>query len=423
MTNPTPTTDPSWDGERTTLLDYLFGGTERVSLDDIKQSLSEYLLHNQKSRFQEALFRLHLTNVITPIIKWVVLALILILLATWPTDVWILSDPELLETYFIWRILLIPGLTILLVALDQVTTVQRHAFFVTFFAISIGIMISGYLFGSVREVPSTFFYVLYGLPVATIFYPGKMPCRILSTLFLAAIYPISFIVGGLIQNSPGAYLGYDHYDIIVNLTLLVSSLSVLFGHSIYHLIRANFFETRKLEEQRQTIQRMADRDDLTDLYNHRKIIDQLREELVRANRYDLVFSLLIIDIDNFKQINDRHGHPTGDRVLSRIAEIITEQTRTADMLGRIGGDEFMVILPDTQTMEATNLAERLRQRMAEEEFVNGHGEQFQVTCSIGLTAVSSADTKPKNVIQRADDALYRAKESGRDCIIRLVDES
>jgi two-component system cell cycle response regulator len=161
------------------------------------------------------------------------------------------------------------------------------------------------------------------------------------------------------------------------------------------------------------IERMAITDGLTGLFNHRKFQEKLYEEFSRMERFANPLSLLLIDIDFFKKINDTHGHPAGDEVLRGVAGVIRETIRNVDTAARYGGEEFAVILPETNHEGAQKMAERLRNAIAGKAFSND-GKGMRVTVSIGATT-SPHDTRNRDeLIEKADQALYHAKRHGRD---------
>jgi diguanylate cyclase (GGDEF)-like protein len=157
------------------------------------------------------------------------------------------------------------------------------------------------------------------------------------------------------------------------------------------------------------------RDGLTGCFNRTHAIEVLDAELRRARRSKLPLSLLMFDLDNFKNINDRHGHLCGDAVLAAIGAIMKSELRGSDVKCRYGGDEFMVILPDTPVGGARQVSDNLRRAIAERPVVWNDG-QITVTASFGITAVNTADHDPRSAIARADSALYRAKQVGRNAI-------
>lgn len=157
----------------------------------------------------------------------------------------------------------------------------------------------------------------------------------------------------------------------------------------------------------------ATRDSLTDLPNRRLLFDEGLREIDRAVRNHSPLSVLMVDIDNFKQLNDRFGHATGDQVLKRIAEVIRHELRHQDLPARYGGEEFAVLLPDTPVEGAAQLAEKLRQRIADEFFDSFQRDAFAVTVSVGC-AQHAEGNKFNQLLGTADEALCRAKAGGRN---------
>jgi two-component system cell cycle response regulator len=162
---------------------------------------------------------------------------------------------------------------------------------------------------------------------------------------------------------------------------------------------------------------LAVRDGLTGLFNHRHSLELLVHECDRASRYPGHVSLLMIDIDHFKEVNDRHGHQAGDHVLREVAALLREGVRNVDVLGRYGGEEFIAILPHTEREDAQLLAERLRQSIAEHAFRVGDAE-VRATVSIGVaTWPSDQIAASAELVREADRALYRAKAEGRNRVV------
>ncbi len=161
------------------------------------------------------------------------------------------------------------------------------------------------------------------------------------------------------------------------------------------------------------IELMATTDGLTGIFNHRIFQEKLTDELKRSERYSTPLSLLLVDIDYFKKVNDVYGHPAGDLVLKGVAKILKYEVRDVDIAARYGGEEFAVILPGTDSRGAKNFAERLRKAIMTEVFL-ADGKTLKVTASIGIaTAPADAQTK-ENLIERTDQALYHAKHQGRN---------
>lgn len=162
------------------------------------------------------------------------------------------------------------------------------------------------------------------------------------------------------------------------------------------------------------LERLATTDSLTGLFNRRHFMERLGVEVVRAQRYSSPLTLLMMDLDHFKRVNDTYGHLVGDDVLSKTGDLIREIVRVTDIPGRFGGEEFCIIMPETDMQGAQTFGERLRKRMADEECVSASGQSFRVTCSIGIALLNGSVRETNDLLAAADQALYRAKEMGRD---------
>jgi diguanylate cyclase (GGDEF)-like protein len=171
--------------------------------------------------------------------------------------------------------------------------------------------------------------------------------------------------------------------------------------------------TRELVEKNKELEVLSVTDKLTGLFNRRKIDQVLDEELIRARRYDVDFCVIIVDLDHFKRVNDSHGHAAGDEVLVRLGQILRHTTRDADALGRLGGEEFLVVCRHSPLDMTLALANKIRAAIAAHDFTGiGH-----VTASFGVAACRGDDSAA-SLLARADAALYRAKDGGRNNVER-----
>ncbi|MFH1539493.1 MAG: diguanylate cyclase [bacterium] len=162
------------------------------------------------------------------------------------------------------------------------------------------------------------------------------------------------------------------------------------------------------------IKEFAIADGLTGLYNHRYFQEQLEKEFSRARRYNLSLSLVMLDIDHFKDVNDSCGHQFGDTVLKAISGILRRSVRDIDLVGRYGGEEFVMILPETQKKNSRIVAERIRAKVEEQCFNSGSGER-RITVSIGISGYPDDNIQTRlDLIAKADSALYDAKNKGRN---------
>jgi two-component system cell cycle response regulator len=166
---------------------------------------------------------------------------------------------------------------------------------------------------------------------------------------------------------------------------------------------------------------MSTKDPLTGLYNRRCFMEGLDRELARAKRYQSEVVLCMLDLDHFKKVNDTYGHPAGDAVLSQVGRMLREFMRESDLLCRYGGDEFAIILTNTETEKARIVCERFREMVAWHEFTH-NAFSFHVTVSIGIASYERASNQsPLELIELADQALYRAKNAGRNSVVERTD--
>jgi diguanylate cyclase (GGDEF)-like protein/PAS domain S-box-containing protein len=173
------------------------------------------------------------------------------------------------------------------------------------------------------------------------------------------------------------------------------------------------FENARLIEK---IQRIAITDDLTGLYNRRGLFEIGRLEIERTRRYNLPLSAIMMDIDHFKRVNDKYSHAIGDKVLRSFAKCVKENTRELDIVGRIGGEEFVILLPGSDQRSANKTAARLQDLIAENKTKTGFGD-IRITVSQGVAVMDQSMYDLNDLVQAADRALYRAKETGRNKVV------
>jgi diguanylate cyclase (GGDEF)-like protein len=160
-------------------------------------------------------------------------------------------------------------------------------------------------------------------------------------------------------------------------------------------------------------------DELTEAFNYRYLIQKLQEEKRRAARYRLPLSLIMVDIDHFKKLNDTFGHEEGNQVLKQLAGIIKRCIRDVDIFARYGGEEFAIILPQTTQAEATVIGERIREQVEVAGMELENGIKEKVTVSVGITSFPENGKSEEELVTIADQALYRAKGDGRN-LVRVI---
>lgn len=199
------------------------------------------------------------------------------------------------------------------------------------------------------------------------------------------------------------------------LTVMVTLCHLqLHGESRLLAIVRDFTERKQLEEK---LAELALSDPLTGIANRRHFMTQAENELTRCRRYSQPLSLLMFDLDHFKAINDRHGHQTGDLVLQKVAGICRSGLREVDLLARLGGEEFAILLPQTGGRDARRLADRLRQAIANSPLLCDQGPALSFSVSVGVATLKNDDEKLDALLLRADQRLYQAKAAGRNRVV------
>jgi len=174
----------------------------------------------------------------------------------------------------------------------------------------------------------------------------------------------------------------------------------------------------QLETAQEDLIRIATHDGLTGLYNHRTFYALLSDELSRSMRFKRVFSLLLIDIDHFKRVNDVHGHLAGDSVLRQLSKLLGSEARAIDRVCRYGGEEICILMPEADLEAATKFAERLRMAVAEKSFELDGGNSITLTVSIGVATWPTHADNAHALVAAADRAMYLAKDGGRNKVVR-----
>lgn len=187
---------------------------------------------------------------------------------------------------------------------------------------------------------------------------------------------------------------------------LLSRLCILSAQYALEISKARLYEK---------LQSLAITDGLTRVTRRYHFQERYNEEVSRSKRHNLNLSVLMIDIDHFKNFNERYGHLYGDAVLIEVARILKQGIREVDLLCRYGGEEFVIMLPETTKPQAKIVAERLRQNIAQDKF-QAYGESATLTISIGIASLPEDTTEGQELIDKADEALLRAKREGRNCV-------
>jgi diguanylate cyclase (GGDEF)-like protein len=232
-----------------------------------------------------------------------------------------------------------------------------------------------------------------------------------------------FAMAGLIALFVAGYLGYMQIfwaqqvatiDLVVPAVFFFGACFVWLSTFLALQTAMDIMRISRLEKESFT-------DPLTGAYNRRYMEQCLQEEIAKARRYQFDLSLLLLDIDHFKRVNDQHGHQAGDQVLVELSALVAYELRDSDILARYGGEEFLAIVPNTGLADAGKLAERLRRRIEDHDFSTGAKAQpapgISLTVSIGVASYGGSITSEESLIQAADSNLYRAKEQGRNKVV------
>ena len=279
----------------------------------------------------------------------------------------------------------------------------------TLFLIATGLIIAGVILLAMAFVPVR--AIVQQLPAGTV----RARWKTLSGL-------IFMFVSGYIL-----YAFLHGPDMISSIADLVVP-GIFFGGAVFVFMVCALSLKTTLDLRRiYTLEQEVITDPLMGIYNRRYLDRRLAEEIQRARRYELPFSIFLLDIDFFKRINDTYGHQIGDMVLQRLAQVIVDSVRELDVVIRYGGEEILAILPNTRVANAVELAERVRRKVAETMMVVADPKKdrpaIQVTVSIGVTGYRASggwDTTSK-VVERADKALYQAKNQGRNRVVSSED--
>jgi len=186
------------------------------------------------------------------------------------------------------------------------------------------------------------------------------------------------------------------------------------------MLSRNITERKELEFKLRYLSR---HDSLTTLYNRRILDELLKHDIHRAQRYDTALSVCMLDIDHFKQINDTYGHQMGDRVIKELAALLKNSLREIDYSGRYGGEEFVIVLPETPLSHAHNFALRLLKMIAALKFQSEKAVLFSITVSIGVAQLDEEHASYEALIKAADNAMYLAKDAGRNCVKEHLNEA
>jgi len=203
-------------------------------------------------------------------------------------------------------------------------------------------------------------------------------------------------------------------------SLSASSKNNINGQPSVIMLARNVTQTKRLELK---LLHLSRHDPLTNLYNRSVLEEMLENDVHRSRRYNTPLSACMLDIDHFKDINDTYGHHMGDRVLQDLAALLQKSLRDIDYCGRYGGEEFVIVLPQTTLAHASEFAHRLLQQISSLRFQSADNTIFHITASIGVAEFNLHDASHEKLLQAADKAMYLAKNSGRNCVKEYIPSS
>jgi diguanylate cyclase (GGDEF)-like protein len=232
---------------------------------------------------------------------------------------------------------------------------------------------------------------------------GLLPATL---LFTALAVAASLTIYAAIQWASGASIAGSGLWISIFIPAVIAPLFSYFQLKLY-------FE---LDRTRQALQTQAATDELTGAANRRRFLEEAEREFSRAVRYGGAFAILLLDLDDFKEINDRFGHPVGDDLLKQFSQLCQQNIRQDDLFARFGGDEFILLLPEADAASAAEFAERLR-HMLETTPLTGIPGQPVITASMGVVPYHPRFTDIRDLLAAADQALYQAKAGGKNRIV------
>ena len=319
----------------------------------------------------------------------------------WPMDFVVFAhDRHRLHVAFAWRTIIALS-TLLIGLLGPSLRRGGAAAMAAITAFFFGLVSVTFLTASRMGGPTTpWLYAVFAVPLFT-------------TMMLVPLHERLLLVYGALATALGtyfvaepSYVADPHLPAFLGVLAGVSLLFVGVGHMLFAVIRTNF-------EQRQELRRLSRTDSLTGVANHSHLRSIAGHEIARARRSGESVSLLMIDVDHFKSINDAFGHAVGDAVLKELARLFVSTVREIDAVGRVGGEEFAVVLPATKLATATEVAERLRLAVEGTSSFARHAPA-RCTVSIGCAQLSPGDDDLDGLLKRADQALYDAKQRGRN---------
>lgn len=314
------------------------------------------------------------------------------------SDYFVIKSENSLKIIFLSRLVFLVLSIVFYIAIKKVRNFSNVAYFITayeFVAVNIFLVI---LF-QYNSLSSLSFYSVIVMTLVIYFIPNKLVFSQIISIFLSLCFFI-FYVNRI-----------EELDILFLIKIISYNLFIIIYCNISSYF-TNYYKRKQFVNKLKLI-RASTTDSLTGIYNRAKFDEELKQWIEYSNRYKDSISLVIFDIDNFKKINDIYGHPVGDNVLKGITLLIKDTIRITDIFARWGGDEFVILLTNTDFSQSVEIVERIRVSIQNYEFDISE----RVTCSFGITELKDTDNA-ESFIKRADKLLYEAKDQGKNvCII------
>jgi len=252
-----------------------------------------------------------------------------------------------------------------------------------------------------NEISSIDTYVMAIIGITALLY---IPPWQTAVIFFS-VYTAFFFVLPVYQSND-----YAVHVLRIN-AFVMNFIAWVLSRLVYKMKISALIDKKVIEEKNAMLKELVVRDSMTSLFNHESVYKKLEEEMQRSSRIEYPLTLMMLDIDSFKSINDRYGHLSGDRVIIRLAQLLLQTCRKTDIVCRYGGEEYVLIMPDTNPVQALQLAERIRRAVESEKFENG----IQITVSGGISEYRNETVD--ELIGIADSRLYIAKENGKNRFI------
>ena len=322
-------------------------------------------------------------------------------------------NPSVLENTTKWHVMLVLSSIVMIKLAKSVNHSARAQLVVPYVCTlyySLTLVALGYLIGLLTASAGM---VIVGAPLLGMVLLGQRVVYVSMGLALLLIFGLSLLTA--LNIIPYAPLFVPEFWIAPDARMALFT-SVLF-FSVPHFVFIVAFADLILRQRKQRdllIERLSLTDSLTGIANRRAIVEFLQEHLTLAQRKQRPIAVLIADLDHFKQINDRHGHLIGDQALRLSAQCFLQAIRASDRLGRYGGEEFLIVFPQTRLDEALEIAERCRQQLTEVELYSDTQQPVPLSASFGVYGVTDGQIDMDSLVRIADQNMYRAKQAGRN---------